>query len=142
MRKLIFIVALFLVSCTSNPSSEKINMSLGLPIVYVTINGVSVEMILDTGGSITVIEESYLPKLKIEKVSGGRDIAGYGGNKNVRMTDQKYIHIANSKMYADVYTGDLSNIVSESTVVGILGIGHLTSVDAIIDLQTNQITVR
>jgi len=142
MRKIIVILLISLFSCNSNPSEFPIRRDRGLPTVQVTINGKKVEMIMDTGGAITVIDDDYLKKLGITEYEEGKEITGYGGIKNVNITSQTEIKMGNKAMYGDVFVTDLDYITKGIDIGGILGIEHLASGNANIDLMTNTISLK
>lgn len=142
IKKILLILLIFLFSCKSSPEDFNINRTHGLPTLIVTINGVKVEMIMDTGGAITVIDDDYLKRLRINKFNADKEIVGYGGSKTVDMTGQREINMGDKVMYGDIFVTDLDYLVKGSGIVGILGIEHLSSAQANINLETNTITLK
>jgi hypothetical protein len=142
MKKFLIALLIFVTSCASDPSTFPINREKGLPTVMVTINGKQVEMIMDTGGAITVIDDDELKRLGIKDLGSDNPITGYGGEKNVSVTDQGEIKMGDVTMFGQIFTTDISYITKGTGVSGILGVEHLTSGNAQINLTNNTITLR
>lgn len=141
MRKLLLILLLF-VACKSDTYTHQINRQYHLPTIVVTIDGVPIEMILDTGGAITILDDDVVNKLNIKKLSWGKEITGYGGAKKIMLVDQSTIKLGKHKMEGDIYVTDIEYIVKDLPIGGILGIDHMASVGMKIDLTSNIITIQ
>lgn len=99
-------------------------------------------MIMDTGGAVTVIDDDYLNVLKIKELKSSTEIVGYGGTKNMSLTNENEIVIGDIPTFSDIFVTDLDYILNGTNIVGILGIGHLKSGSAKIDFETNTISVQ
>lgn len=69
-------------------------------------------------------------------------ITGYGGEKAMSVTDQQEIKMGDKAMYGQVFVADIDYITQNTGVAGILGIEHLSSGQAQIDLVNNTITLK
>jgi hypothetical protein len=139
--RIILIFLLFLISC-GTPSTVPIDNSQGVPLITVSINGEQAVMIMDTGGAVTVIDDDYLNVLKIKELKSSTEIVGYGGTKNMSLTNENEIVIGDIPTFSDIFVTDLDYILNGTNIVGILGIGHLKSGSAKIDFETNTISVQ
>lgn len=142
MRNLLLIFIFFLISCYNDPSIIHISRQYHLPTVTVYINGKSVQMILDTGGAITVIDDNLLTQLNIKMVEGEKNITGYGGTKKLSLTNQREITLGKTELYGDIYVTDLQYLTKETPIGGIIGIDHISSGHMVIDLSKNIIEVK
>ena len=142
MRNIIIILLFFIAACKSDKYIHIINRQYHLPTIEVIINGVPVEMILDTGGAITILDDDIVDKLNIKKLSWGKEITGYGGIKKILLVDQSTINIGKYKMEGDIYVTDIEYIVNSLPIGGILGIDHISSVGMNIDFEGNIITIQ
>lgn len=137
--KNIILILLFLLSCTSDNTVYTVSREYHLPTITVKINGVSFEMIVDTGGGVTVLDDDAAKKANIHTLPYSIDIVGYGGTKALMLSDNTDIYVGKNKMSASTYITDLEYITRDSNVDGILGVAHMSSAGAIIDLKTNTI---
>lgn len=135
MRKILFISLFCLLSCQErSPTDISIHRYLGLPTVTVIIKGKSIEMILDTGGAVTVIDDDLARELLILPTDESMELKGYGGSRQLSLAEDVFIMLDNHRLEGDVYISDIDNI-SGKQIRGILGISHFP--EAIIDLKNN-----
>lgn len=139
-RILVLIYILLIIGCSSG-TEHPISRQYFLPTIEVQIKGKTVQMILDTGGSITVIDDDLARELEIDILPLSQEITGYGGSKEVSLLDYKKIVLGKSTMSADIYVMDMYYITGEEPIHGILGIDHLTSSNTIINFINNTISI-
>ena len=142
MRKLLLVLLIFIISCNSPSSSIPIDNSQPVPLITVTINGQKVVMIMDTGGSVTVIDDNYLNVLNIKELRSSKTIVGYGGHKSMTLTNENEIIIGEVSTFSDIFVTDLDYILEGTDMVGILGVGHLKSGNAKIDFENNIVLLK
>jgi hypothetical protein len=140
MRKFLFILLFCLLSCQpQDPSVIKIHRHFALPTLTVIIKGKSVEMIMDTGGAVTIIDDDLARELGILPQGESIEITGYGGARDLLQAEETLVTLGEHVLKADVYISDTDNITRNKRVKGILGIDHLHG--AVIDLEKNTITI-
>lgn len=138
MKKILFILLFFVLSC-KEPTPTDIRRDQHLPVITVIINGQKVNMILDTGGAVTILDDDKAKELGINLLDTEMVITGYGGNKEIILAEKTGIEIGNRLVYADIHVTDLGYLVNNK-VHGIIGIPHID--DMVIDLKENTITFK
>lgn len=127
---------------TKSPKTIDINRDYSVPVISVEIKGKTVNMILDTGGAITIIDDNLANELDISILPFQKEISGYGGRKSLNFSSETIISVDSVIMIAPIYVSDIDYITQGSDVQGIIGIEHLSSAGAIINLETNKVTVK
>lgn len=139
--KLMLIIFLLFISSCNSGTEHPISRQYFIPTIDVEIKGKIVHMILDTGGAITIIDDDLARELGINTLPLRKEIIGYGGSKEIYISDYRDIILGKSKMTADIYIMDMQYITNGEPIQGILGIDHLTSSNVTINLITNTISI-
>lgn len=135
MRNIWFILLFCLLSCQGKPPEGiPIHRHFTLPTITVIIKGKPVEVILDTGGAVTVLDDDLARELMIFPTEESLELKGYGGSRALPLAEEVFIMLGKHRLEGDVYISDIDNI-SGKQIRGILGISHLP--DAVIDLKNN-----
>lgn len=139
MKKILFILLFSILSCEKpDPSKITIHRHFALPTLTVIVKGKPVEMIMDTGGAITIIDDDLARELGILPTGESIEIRGYGGSRALLQAEETTLTIGNTALFGEVHISDIDNITKTKQVRGILGMPHLNY--AVIDLQNNTIT--
>ena len=139
MKKVLLILFICLSSCKKEDSSAiKIHRTLSLPTITVIIKGEPVEMIMDTGGAVTILDDDLAKELDILPTEESIELRGYGGPKSIVLAEEVELTIGETDLQGDVHVSDIDNITRTKQVRGILGMPHLQN--AVIDLKNNTIT--
>lgn len=101
------------------------------------VKGKPVEVIMDTGGALTILDDDLARELNILPTEESIDLRGYGGERTLSKAEQVEITLGGTYLQGDVYISDIDNILRNKQVKGILGISHLHK--AVIDLKNNTI---
>jgi hypothetical protein len=139
MRKILFILLFCLISCKQDLSVATIRRDLGLPTVTINVKGKSTQMIMDTGGAVTILDDDFARELGIIPSGESMELRGYGGSRKLLEAEEVVLYLEDIPLHGKVYISDIDNIMSTKQVKGILGIEHLQNSQ--IDLRSNTITV-
>jgi hypothetical protein len=139
MKKIWFILLFCILSChPADPSIITIHRNYGLPTVTVIVKGKPVEMIMDTGGAVTILDDDLARELGIIPSGESMELRGYGGSRSLLQSEELTLQLGQTQINADTYISDIDNVLNNKQVKGILGIKHLEN--ATIDLKKNTIT--
>lgn len=120
-----------------------------IPIVVGTLNGKQAYFIMDSGASVSILDETQSKdyEFRVGTESPG-EISGYGGNSSPKDTYDVNVEIGGVKFDGIYRSQDLTNIISvvkESTglnVVGIVGSNIMKEIGLIIDYDTNSLYLK
>ena len=120
---------------------ESINLT-GLPIISFMNNGNIVNMVLDTGSNVCIINTEALKKLKYESTSPNSGIIGINGSTEDGMTVLLPLSYKEYNFDFECYASDISDTMNtvkkEYGVVihGILGTGFFMKYKYILDFSS------
>lgn len=142
----------FLSSCNpkDQPLDKVVNLQNagGIPIAKVKINGKEIYVIMDTGASISVIDEKSSRSLGFNVFDDPEStgIAGYGGTNVMRLTDIHEIELDGYTINGDFKTQNLTNIITAIKnntgfeITGIVGMNFMRTYDFAINFTNNTIS--
>lgn len=133
MKKILLPIMLFLLSCESKVKDNSFEgdnkiefISLkGIPVVKGKLNNKETYFIIDSGASVSVLNEKEKDKFGFSTSESDIEAAGYGGTANFMDVFGAEIEIGGVKFITDFKAQDLTaivNIVSKSQGVEISGI--------------------
>lgn len=120
---------------------ESLNLT-GLPIITFRNNGNPVNMVLDTGSNVCIINYAVLPELQhevIEDLNSG--VIGLGGEKEQGKVVCVPLHYKDWEFDFDCWAMDMSDTVNSMkqeygvTIHGILGTGFFTKYKYVLDFN-------
>lgn len=144
MKKLIIML---LISATCYGQSDYILKNRNTPIVDVVVNGVTVNMLIDTGASVNIINSESVYKFKGAKMYGEKDLVTVGSNtraNSLRNIDATIKGRKVSEFISLDLTSLQSSIQAETRleIDGIIGVNGIKQLGMIIDLSRGMVTIK
>jgi len=156
MKKILISLSLLatMISCNAQKEDNtpdktvKIQSADGIPVIRIKINGKEVYVIMDTGASISVIDENASSELEFSVRDDPREqeTAGYGGNTTMMLTDITGFELDGEELRGEFKTQDLSNVVSAMRsgtgyrITAIVGMNFMRKYDFAFNFQDNVLT--
>jgi len=144
MKKLIIML---LISATCYGQNDYILKNRNTPIVDVVVNGVTVNMLIDTGASVNIINSESVYKFKGAKLYGEKHLVTVGSN--TRANSLRSIEaLIKGRAVTDFITLDLTglqaSIQAETRleIDGIIGVNGIKQLGMIIDLSRGIVTIK
>lgn len=149
LRNVLIVLFVGLLFCMCNEQKRLASTNIMMkqvPFVKAMVGGKVVWMLIDTGSSVSLLDEHWVQQSKFEQhnVAGHTIVHATGIDKYNSMTDQRVI-IKNTVADMQFYVTDLSPLLDklsqslDKNVVGILGCDYLASTGALIDVQNKQL---
>ena len=144
MKKLI-ILLLLSVSCYGQ--NDYVLKNRNTPIIDVVVNGVTVNMLIDTGASVNIINSESVYKFKGAKMYGEKHLVTVGSNtraNSLRNIDA----LIKGRPVTDFITLDLTSLqgsIQAETrleIDGIIGVNGIKQLGMIIDLSRGLVTIK
>lgn len=144
MKKLIIML---LISATCYGQNDYILKNRNTPIVDVVINGVTVNMLIDTGASVNIINSESVYKFKGAKMYGEKHLVTVGSNtraNSLRNIDATVKGRKVSEFISLDLTSLQGSIQSETRleIDGIIGVNGIKQLGMIIDLTRGIVTIK
>ena len=144
MKKLIIML---LISATCYGQNDYILKNRNTPIVDVVVNGVTVNMLIDTGASVNIINSESVYKFKGAKMYGEKNLVTVGSNtraNSLRNVDATVKGRKVSEFISLDLTSLQSSIQSETRleIDGIIGVNGIKQLGMIIDLSRGVVTIK
>ena len=144
MKKLII---LLLISATSYGQNDYVLKSRNTPIIEAVINGVTVNMLIDTGASVNIINSESVYKFKGAKMYGEKHLVTVGSNTRANSLSNVEALIK-GRPVTDFITLDLTSLqgsIQAETrleIDGIIGVNGIKQLGMIIDLSRGLVTIK
>ena len=144
MKKLII---LLLISATCYGQNDYVLKNRNTPIIDVVVNGVTVNMLIDTGASVNIINSESVYKFKGAKLYGEKNLVTVGSNtraNSLRNIDA----LIKGRPVTDFITLDLTSLqgsIQAETrleIDGIIGVNGIKQLGMIIDLSRGLVTIK
>ncbi len=121
-----------------------------IPVIEGKLNGKKAFFILDTGASLSVLDEKQSKEYGFSTTDLDSDthISGYGGNTSMKEAVSENVNVGGVDFNGNYYSQDISNIVNVIRanegvkISGIIGCDILKTKGAIIDLSENTIYLK
>lgn len=142
MKKILILVLLLIGSCnTIPPTPNDINIRSGVPIIQVTINGITTWALLDTGASKSIIS----PKLAVGVSSSLGNVSGIGGNISSEIVST-HISIIGVQFTTETFIQELPvlKIISNAAnkeVLAIIGYNDIKNNNFYINTKENKLFI-
>ena len=151
------IIFLFLFSCKGNTvapvfedGKAKFISVNKIPVIEGKLNGKKAFFVIDTGASISVLDEKQGKEYGFESsaLDENTNLSGYGGNTYMKEAIYENVMVGGVDFNGEYYSQDLSNIVRAIRenegikISGIIGCNILKSKKAVIDLEENTIHLK
>lgn len=144
MKKLI-ILLLLSVSCYGQ--NDYVLKNRNTPIIEAVINGVTVNMLIDTGASVNIINSESVYKFKGAKLYGEKHLVTVGSN--TRANSLRNVEaLVKERPVTDFITLDLTSLqgsIQAETrleIDGIIGVNGIKQLGMVIDLSRGIVTIR
>ena len=144
MKKLIIML---LISVTCYGQNDYVLKNRNTPIIEAVINGVTVNMLIDTGASVNIINSESVYKFKGAKLYGEKHLVTVGSN-----TRANSLHnidaLIKGRPVTDFITLDLTSLqgsIQAETrleIDGIIGVDGIKQLGMIIDLSRGLVTIK
>jgi len=144
MKKLIIML---LISATCYGQNDYVLKNRNTPIVDVVVNGVTVNMLIDTGASVNIINSESVYKFKGAKMYGEKQLVTVGSNtraNSLRNIDATVKGRKVSEFISLDLTSLQSSIQAETRleIDGIIGVNGIKQLGMIIDLPRGIVTIK
>ena len=144
MKKLIIML---LISATCYGQNDYILKNRNTPILDVVVNGVTVNMLIDTGASVNIINSESVYKFKGAKMYGEKNLVTVGSNtraNSLRNIDATVKGRKVSEFISLDLTSLQSSIQAETRIEidGIIGVNGIKQLGMIIDLSRGIVTIK
>ena len=144
MKKLIIML---LISVTCYGQNDYVLKNRNTPIIEAVINGVTVNMLIDTGASVNIINSESVYKFKGVKLYGEKHLVTVGSN--TRANSLRNIEaLIKGRAVTDFITLDLTSLqasIQAETrleIDGIIGVNGIKQLGMIIDLSRGIVTIK
>lgn len=144
MKKLIIML---LISATCYGQNDYILKNRNTPIIEAVINGVTVNMLIDTGASVNIINSESVYKFKGAKLYGEKNLVTVGSN--TRANSLRNVEaLVKGRPVTDFITLDLTSLqgsIQAETrleIDGIIGVDGIKQLGMIIDLSRGIVTIK
>ena len=144
MKKLIIML---LISATCYGQNDYILKNRNTPIIEAVINGVTVNMLIDTGASVNIINSESVYKFKGAKLYGEKHLVTVGSNTRANSLRNVKASIK-GRPVTDFITLDLTSLqgsIQAETrleIDGIIGVNGIKQLGMIIDLSRGLVTIK
>ena len=144
MKKLII---LLLISSTCYGQNDYILKNRNTPIIDVVVNGVTVNMLIDTGASVNIINSESVYKFKGAKLYGEKHLVTVGSNARANLLNNIVAKVKDrnvTRFMAIDITSLQESILAETRIEidGIIGVSGIKELGMIIDLKRGIITIK
>ena len=144
MKKLII---LLLISASCYGQNDYVLKNRNTPIIEAVINGVTVNMLIDTGASVNIINSESVYKFKGAKMYGEKHLVTVGSNTRANSLRNVEASIK-GRAVTDFITLDLTSLqgsIQAETrleIDGIIGVNGIKQLGMIIDLSRGLVTIK
>lgn len=138
---------MLLISATCYGQNDYILKNRNTPIVDVVVNGVTVNMLLDTGASVNIINSESVYKFKGAKLYGEKHLVTVGSITRANSLHNVEVLIK-GRPVNDFITLDLTSLqasIQAETrleIDGIIGVNGIKQLGMIIDLSRGIVTIK
>ena len=141
------LIIMLLISATCYGQNDYILKNRNTPIIEAVINGVTVNLLIDTGASVNIINSESVYKFKGAKLYGEKHIVTVGSN--TRANSLRNIEaLVKGRRVNDFITLDLTilqgSIQAETRleIDGIIGVNGIKQLGMVIDLSRGIVTIK
>lgn len=144
MKKLIIML---LISATCYGQNDYVLKNRNTPIIEAVINNVTVNLLIDTGASVNIINSESVYKFKGAKMYGEKNLVTVGSNtraNSLRNVDATVKGRKVSEFISLDLTSLQSSIQAETRIEidGIIGVNGIKQLGMIIDLSRGIVTIK
>ena len=138
---------MLLISATCYGQNDYILKNRNTPIIDVVVNGVTVNMLIDTGASVNIINSESVYKFKGAKLYGEKHLVTVGSNTRANSLRNVEASIK-GRAVTDFITIDLTglqaSIQAETRleIDGIIGVNGIKELGMVIDLRRGIVTLK
>ena len=139
-------IILLLISSTCYGQNDYILKNRNTPIIDVVVNGVTVNMLIDTGASVNIINSESVYKFKGAKLYGEKHLVTVGSNTRANLLNNIVAKVKDRNVTGFIaidITSLQESILAETRIEidGILGVAGIKELGMVIDLSRGIITI-
>ena len=143
MKKLIIML---LLSATCYGQNDYVLKSRNTPIIEAVINGVTVNMLIDTGASVNIINSESVYKFKGAKLYGEKNLVTVGSNTRANSLRNIEATVKCRKVsgFISLDLTSLQGSIQAETrleIDGIIGVSGIKELGMVIDLSRGIVTI-
>ena len=144
MKKLIIML---LISATCYGQNDFLLKNRNTPIIDAVINGVTVNMLIDTGASVNIINSESVYKFKGAKPYGEKHLVTIGSNASANLLNNVVAKVKERSVteFMAIDITPLQESILEETrieISGILGTPAIKELGMVIDLRRGIVTIK
>ena len=141
------LIIMLLISATCYGQNDYILKNRNTPIIEAVINGVEVNLLIDTGASVNIINSESVYKFKGAKLYGERYLVTVGSNARANLLNNIDVKIKDrnvTRFMAIDITSLQESILAETRIEidGIIGVSGIKELGMVIDLKRGIITIK
>ena len=141
------LIIMLLISATCYGQNDYILKNRNTPIIEAVINGVEVNLLIDTGASVNIINSESVYKFKGAKLYGERYLVTVGSNARANLLNNIDVKIKDrnvTRFMAIDITSLQESILAETRIEidGIIGVSGIKELGMIIDLRRGIVTLK
>ena len=141
------LIIMLLISATCYGQNDYILKNRNTPIIEAVINGVEVNLLIDTGASVNIINSESVYKFKGAKLYGERYLVTVGSNARANLLNNIDVKIKDrnvTRFMAIDITSLQESILAETRIEidGIIGVSGIKELGMVIDLRRGIVTLK
>ena len=141
------LIIMLLISVTCYGQNDYLLKNRGTPIIEAVINGVPVNVLIDTGASVNIINYESVYKFKGAKLHGEKHLVTVGSNAKAYLLTNIVAKVKErsvSEFIAISITPLQNNILTETGIEidGIIGVAGIKELGMVIDLRRGIVTLK
>ena len=141
------LIIMLLISATCYGQNDYILKNRNTPIIDAVINGVEVNLLIDTGASVNIINSESVYKFKGAKLYGEKHLVTVGSNTRANLLNNIVAKVKErnvSGFIAIDITSLQESILSETRIEidGIIGVAGIKELGMVIDLRRGLVTLK
>ena len=141
------LIIMLLISATCYGQNDYLLKNQGTPIIEAVVNGVPVNMLIDTGASVNIINSESVYKFKGAKLYGEKHLVTVGSNARANLLNNIVAKVKERNVSGFIsidITSLQESILSETRIEidGIIGVAGIKELGMVIDLRRGLVTLK
>ena len=141
------ILIMLLISATCYGQNDYILKNRNTPIIDAVVNGVPINMLIDTGASVNIINSESVYKFKGAKLYGEKHLVTVGSNARANLLNNIVAKVKERNVTGFIaidITSLQESILAETRIEidGIIGVAGIKELGMVIDLRRGLVTLK